>query len=574
MTTDTLLVDRSADLSQPLDKLGPDETLKMHSDYLRGTIDQSLLDRISGGVVFEDNKLMKFHGIYQQDDRDIRDERRRQKLEPAYTFMVRVRLPAGVCTAGQWLKIDELAQAHGGNTIRLTTRQTFQFHWVIKEDLKPTIQGLHEVLLDTIAACGDDSRGVMATSDPADSDLHAEVARLSKQVSDHVIPKTRAYSEIWYGKERVATTEPEEPFYGPTYLPRKFKIGFAVPPSNDIDVYTQDLGYIAVAGPNGLEGFNVAIGGGMGRSDQDRETYARLANVIGYIPKDRLIAATDAVMSVQRDYGNRKVRARARFKYTVDDKGLDWVRGEIERRMGAPFEAARGAEFTSNGDRFGWRETDRGQFNYGLFIANGRVSNLGERRIMDGLRAIARAHKGRFRLTPNQNLIIADVAPEDRPRIDALLAEHGLADDNITSALRLNSIACVGLPTCPLAMAEAERYLPELISKLEPVLAANGLDQEAITIRMSGCPNGCSRPYVAEIAFTGRAPGKYDLWLGGGFHGERLAVQYRENIGEGAILEILSDLFRRYATERRDGERFGDFLHRSGLLVAEGARAA
>ena len=566
MTTETLLVDRSTDLSQPLDKLGPDETLKMHSDYLRGTIEHSLLDRISGGVVFEDNKLMKFHGIYQQDDRDIRDERRRQKLEPAYTFMVRVRLPGGVCSAAQWLKIDEIARAHGGNTIRLTTRQTFQFHWVIKEDLKPTIQGLHDVLLDTIAACGDDARGVMATSDPADSDLHAEVALLSKQVSDHVIPKTRAYHEIWYGKERVATSEPEEPFYGPTYLPRKFKIGFAVPPSNDIDLYTQDLGFIAIAGPNGLEGFNVSIGGGMGRSDQDRETYARVADVIGYIPKDRLLDAADAVMSVQRDYGNRKVRARARFKYTVDDKGVDWVKGEIERRMGVDFEPVRPFEFTSNGDGFGWRETDRGRFNYGLYIASGRVADFGDRRIMDGLRAIARVHNGNFRLTPNQNLIIADVAPEDRPAIEALLAEHGLSDENLTSALRLNSIACVALPTCPLAMAEAERYLPELISKIEPVLASHGLEKDAITIRMSGCPNGCSRPYVAEIAFTGRAPGKYDLWLGGGFHGERLAVQYRENIGEPAILEILSDLFGRYAAERAAGEHFGDFLWRSGIV--------
>jgi sulfite reductase (NADPH) hemoprotein beta-component len=566
MTTDTLLVDRSFDLSQPLEKLGPDETLKMHSDYLRGTIDHSLLDRISGGVVFEDNKLMKFHGIYQQDDRDIRDERRRQKLEPAYTFMVRVRLPGGVCTPEQWLKIDELAQAHGGNTVRLTTRQTFQFHWVIKEDLKPTIQGLHDVLLDTIAACGDDSRGVMATSDPQDSDLHAEVARLSKQVSDHVIPKTRAYSEIWYGKERVATTEPEEPFYGPTYLPRKFKIGFVVPPSNDIDVYTQDLGFIAVTGPDGLLGFDVAIGGGMGRSDQDRNTYARLANVIGYIPKDQLIAATDAVMSLQRDYGNRKERARARFKYTIDDKGLDWVKAEIERRMGLAFEPARAIALDSNGDNFGWRETDRGRFNFGLYIASGRVADFGARRIMTGLRAIAEIHKGNFRLTPNQNLIIADVAPEERPRIEALLAEHGLSDEHLTSGLRLNSIACVALPTCPLAMAEAERYLPELISKLEPVLAANGLDQDAITIRMSGCPNGCSRPYVAEIAFTGRAPGKYDLWLGGGFHGERLAIQYRENIGEPAILEILADLLGRYAAERETGERFGDFLWRTGLV--------
>jgi len=566
MMTKTIAIDRSADLSQPLDKLGPDERLKHDSDYLRGNIALDLLDRITGGVTFESNKLMKFHGIYQQDDRDIRDERRRQKLEPAYTFMVRVRLPGGVCATEQWLKIDEMARAHGGNTIRLTTRQTFQFHWVLREDIRSTIQGLHEVLLDTIAACGDDARGVMATADAADSDINAEVAALAKQLSDHVIPKTHAYHEIWYGEEKVATSEDEEPFYGRQYMPRKFKIGFAIPPSNDIDIYTQDLGFIAIAGDQGLEGFNVTIGGGMGRSDQDPDTYARLADVVGFIAKDRLISCADAVMGVQRDYGNRVTRARARFKYTIDDKGLDFVKDEIERRMGAAFEPARPFTFASNGDTFGWRETDRGQFNYTLFIENGRVSDLPGRSIMSGLRAIAAEHKGRFRLTPNQNLIIAEVAPEDRPRVEALLAKHGLDERGGTSALRLNSIACVAFPTCPLAMAEAERYLPDLVTKIEAILADNGLSDEPITIRMSGCPNGCSRPYVAEIALTGRAPDKYNLWLGGGFHGERLNQLAAENIGEEQILQILSDKLGRYARERQPGERFGDFVTRMGSV--------
>jgi sulfite reductase (NADPH) hemoprotein beta-component len=562
------MVDRSTDISQPLERLSPDETLKASSNYLRGNIALDLLDRITGSVTFESNKLMKFHGIYQQDDRDIREERRKQKLEPAYTFMVRVRLPGGVCTTEQWLKIDDLAQQHGGNTIRLTTRQTFQFHWIVKENIRPTIQGLHDVLLDTIAACGDDSRGVMATSDPGDSDVHAEIAVLAKQVSDHVIPKTRAYHEIWYEKERVASSEPEEPFYGPTYMPRKFKIAFAVPPSNDIDIYTQDLGFIAIPGPNGIEGFNVTIGGGMGRTDNEPNTYPRLADLIGFIPKTRLIECADAVMSVQRDYGNRAERPRARFKYTIDDKGLDFVVSEIEQRMGARFEPARPFEFASNGDSFGWRQTDRGDFNYTLFIQNGRVSDLPGCSIMSGLRAIAKVHKGKFRLTPNQNLIIAGVAPEERPQIEALLAENGLDESNSGSALRLNSIACVAFPTCPLAMAEAERYLPELVTKIDAIIADNSLRDEPITIRMSGCPNGCSRPYVAEIALTGRAPGKYNLWLGGGFHGERLAYLAAENIGEERILEILSEKLSAYANERQTGERFGDFVTRSRELVA------
>ena len=557
------MLDRSTDISQRLEKLGPDETLKFNSDYLRGNIATDLLDRITSGVTFASNKLMKFHGIYQQDDRDIRDERRRQKLEPAFTFMVRVRLPGGVCTPEQWLKIDELAQAHGGNTMRLTTRQTFQFHWVVKEDVRPTIQGLHDVLLDTIAACGDDSRGVMATSDPGDSAVHAEVAALAKQVSDHVIPKTRAYHEIWYGEQRVGTSEDEEPFYGRQYLPRKFKIGFVVPPSNDIDVYTQDLGFIAIVGANGVEGFNVAIGGGMGRTDNEPSTYPRLADVIGFIPKERLVACADAVMAVQHEYGNRAERSRARFKYTIDDKGLDFITAEIERRMGAPLEPARPFELTSNGDRFGWRETDRGLYNYGLFIQNGRVSDLPGSAVMSGLRAIARVHKGHFRLTPNQNLIIAGVSPEDRARIKQLLSQHGLSSGNETTALRLNSMACVALPTCPLAMAEAERYLPDLVGKIDAILDRNGLSDEPITIRMSGCPNGCSRPYVAEIALTGRAPGKYNLYLGGGFHGERLNRLVGENIGEERILATLSDLFAAYARERAPGERFGDFFMRT-----------
>jgi sulfite reductase (NADPH) hemoprotein beta-component len=418
------------------------------------------------------------------------------------------------------------------------------------------------VLLDTIAACGDDSRGVMATSDPADSRVHAEVAALAKQVSDHVIPKTRGYHEIWYGEKRVATSENEEPFYGRQYMPRKFKIGFVVPPSNDIDVYSQDLGFIAVAGDNGIEGFNVVIGGGMGRTDNDPNTYPRLADLIGFIPKERLIACADAVMSVQRDYGNRVDRLRARFKYTIDDKGLDFVKSEIERRLGTPFEPARPFELTSNGDQFGWRETDRGLFNYGLFIQNGRLSDLPRSSIMSGLRAIAKVHEGHFRLTPNQNLIIAGVTPEAKPRIEALLEEHGLSGGSNISGLRLNSIACVALPTCPLAMAEAERYLPSLLTKIETVLEEHGLSQEPITIRMSGCPNGCSRPYIAEIALTGRAPGKYNLYLGGGFHGERLASLYAENIGEERIIEILTEKLSAYARERKPGERFGDFVTR------------
>lgn len=550
------------------DHLDTDERMKAESDYLRGTVALGLLDGITGSMPDSDDvKLMKFHGVYQQDDRDLRDERRRQKLEPAYRFMIRVRLPGGICTPEQWLKLDELARAHGAGSLRLTTRQTFQFHWVLKQDVRSVIRGLHDALLDTIAACGDDSRGVMCTVDPSCSSLHAEVAALAKTVSDHVIPKTRAYHEIWYGEERIATSEPEEPFYGRSYMPRKFKIGLALPPSNDIDVFAQDLGLIAVGGAKGLEGFNVAIGGGMGRKDKAPETYPRLADVIGFVPVERLLDCIEAVMGVQRDYGDRSNRQHARFKYTIDDKGLDWTKGEIERRMNSAFEKARPYRFESNGDRIGWTETDDGRSHYTMYVENGRITGA----LMDGLRDLARVHRGTFRLTPNQNLVVAGIAAEDKPDIEALMHDRALVEGTI-SKLRQNSMACVALPTCGLAMAESERYLPELVTKLERLLESKGLADEPITVRMSGCPNGCSRPYVAEIGLTGRAPGKYNLYLGGGFHGQRLNRMIRENVGEQTILDVLDEVLTRFAKERGEDERFGDFCIRAGIVreVTEG----
>jgi len=561
-------VDRSCDISQPLERLSPDETLKYKSEQLRGTIALGLLNRITSAVPGNDIKLMKFHGIYEQDDRNVRDERRRQKLEPAFQFMIRVRLPGGICTTERWLKISELACKYGNETLRMTTRQTFQFHWVLKHNIVPVIRGLHEVLLDTVAACGDDSRGVMATVNPQFPALQAELSMLAKTISDHVIPKTRAYHEIWYGEERVATSEPEEPFYGRTYMPRKFKIGFVIPPNNDIDIYAQDLGYIAIVGEDGkIAGFNVAIGGGMGRTDKAPHTYPRTASVIGFITPDRLFSVTEAVMGVQRDYGNRADRSRARFKYTIDDKGLDWIKLAIEDRAG-PLDPARSYDFTSNADTYGWVKSDDGLHHFTLFVENGRLN----RDTLDKIAQIAHVHKGHFCLTPNQNLMIANVAPADKPAIEALLAETGLAALNENSVLRMNSMACVALPTCGLAMADSERYLPTLITKIETILTRYNLQNEPITLRMTGCPNGCSRPFIAEIALTGRAPGKYNLYLGGGFHGQRLNRLYRENIGEAAILEALDKAFSRYAAERFPGEHFGDFTIRAGIIreVTEG----
>jgi sulfite reductase (NADPH) hemoprotein beta-component len=567
-------VDRSNDISQPLSELAPEETLKFHSDYLKGTITDDLIDEITMAVDEDNNKLMKFHGIYMQDHRDHRDERRRQKLEPEYTFMLRARLPGGVCTGEQWLKIDELGRVYGGDTVRLTTRQTFQFHYLAKDALRDVMVGLREVGLDSKAACGDVARTVMSGVHPGLSTLHKQVYEQANLTSDHVIHRTSAYEEVWFG-EAPATPrgDDEEPFYGRQYMPRKFKIGFAVPPSNDIDIYSQDLGFIAIADDAGnLRGFNVTVGGGMGRTDRAPETYPRIADVLGFITVDQLKDTLDAVMGVQRDYGNRRVRARARFKYTVDDKGVDWIKAAIEDRLGFAFGAIEPFEFTSNGDAFGWVTGDDGLEHCTLWIENGRIIDEPGRPLMTGLREIAKTGKCVFRMTPNQSLILSDVAPADRPEIDALLEAHNIAPKQISSQLRANSMACVALPTCALAMAESERYLPELITKIEGILGKYGLLEEPITIRSTGCPNGCARPYIAEIALTGRAPGKYNLYLGAGFHGQRLNKMIHENVGEEKILETLDGALGRFAAERHPGEHFGDFCVRAGIVpeVTEG----
>ncbi|MEX2516268.1 MAG: assimilatory sulfite reductase (NADPH) hemoprotein subunit [Gammaproteobacteria bacterium] len=561
--------DRSHDLSQPLERLHPDERLKFESDYLRGTIVDSLADPITGAISERDNQLTKFHGIYQQDDRDLRSERRRQKLEPAYQFMVRVRLPGGLCRPDQWLALDRLARDCANGTLRITTRQTFQFHGVLKRDLKKLMQGISTAGLDTRAACGDDTRGVVCTVNPWQSRIHAEVESLAKALSDHMAWRSPAYDEIWLDQEPGTSDENEivEPIYGRTYLPRKFKYGFAVPPINDIDVYTQDVGFIAIADGDELAGFNVCTGGGMGRTDNEPQTYPQLGRVVGFCRTDQVIDVAEKIATVQRDYGDRVDRKHARMKYTIDDRGLDWFKRELEQRLGRSLEPARDYRFEHNGDRYGWFEGDDGNWHYTLFIENGRIQDRDNHPLMSGLRAIAGEHEGDYLLTTNQNLTIANVTPEMRERIEKLLHEYALRDPAHYSALRRSSIACVAFPTCGLAMAESERYLPDLITKLETVMEEAGIGDDAIIVRMSGCNNGCSRPYVAEIGFSGRGPGKYNVYLGGGYHGQRLNKLYLENVDEATILEHLEPMIRRYAKERQAGEPFGDFVIRGGYVA-------
>jgi sulfite reductase (NADPH) hemoprotein beta-component len=546
----------------------PVERIKEASDYLRGSIVASLADPITGALADSDTQLIKFHGSYQQDDRDVRDERRRKKLEPLYSFMVRVRAPGGVVTPAQWLVLDELARTHANGSLRLTTRQSFQVHGIAKTLLKDTIASVNRTLLTTIAACGDVNRNVMCNPNPYRSALHREVFDWACRISDYLTPNTRAYHEIWLDDRLVAGGEPDhEPIYGRTYLPRKFKIAIAVPPSNDVDVRAHYLGFIAIVDGDRLAGFNVSVGGGMGMTHGEPATYPRLADVIGFCTPDQVLAVTEQVVAVQRDFGDRSDRKHARLKYTIDDRGIDWFTGELASRLGYRLEAARPFHFETNGDRYGWTDGIDGKLHLTLFIENGRVRDTPDCELMTGLREIAKIHDGDFRLTANQNLIIANIDPAKRPQIESLLARHRLADGDGRSALRLNAMACVALPTCGLAMAESERYLPSLIGKLEQVLAACGLANDAITVRMTGCPNGCARPYLAEIAFVGKSPGKYNVYLGGGFAGERLNKLYRSGLSEPEILAELTPILQRYAAERGPSERFGDFAIRAGYVA-------
>lgn len=540
------------------------ERIKAASRHLRGTLVESLANPITGALAEDDTQLSKFHGIYQQDDRDVRSERTRQKLEPAYSFMIRARVPGGICTPEQWLNMDEVATRHANGTIRLTTRQAFQLHGVIKSRLKQSILEINRRMTDTLAACGDVNRNVMAPTHYDLSDIHRKVADDAKALSAHLTPATHAYHEIWLDGEKLGDGDSDaEPIYGDTYLPRKFKSAFVVPPQNDVDIYAQDLGFIAIVENNEVAGYNVTVGGGMGMSHGEPATYPRLADVIGFCRPEEMLRVAEAVVTTQRDFGDRTNRKHARLKYTIDDRGIDWFRDQVIERSGVTLGAPRAFAFVGNGDVYGWQKDDAGKWHYTLFIQNGRVADVGERRLMSGLREIAGMLSGEFRLTPNQNLSISNVGAGDKAAVDGLLAEFGIENAGQATPLRRHSMACVAFPTCGLAMAESERYLPSLIDRLDAVMADAGLAEDAITIRMTGCPNGCARPYIAEIGLVGKGPGRYNLYLGAGFAGQRLGCLYRENANEEEIVDALVPLLRSYRDERADGEHFGDFLIRT-----------
>ena len=548
-------------------KLSPIESIKTKSDGLRGTLKESLTDEITGAVREQDHALIKFHGMYEQDDRDLREERAAKKLDKLYSFMIRLRIPGGCMTADQWIAAHHVAGQYSTGVIKITTRQTIQLHGILKHQIKPTLQSFNKVQLDSIAACGDVNRNVACTSHPSESRIHEQVHAYADKISQLLLPKTRAFYEIWLDEEKIAAYDEQDPLYQDRYLPRKFKIGIAIPPNNDVDVLTNDLGLIAIIENNELIGFNIAVGGGLSTTHGNPDTYARLATVIGFTRgKEQTLKAVYEVLTIQRDYGNRSDRKLARLKYTLDNMGVEAFRKELEKRCGFELEDIQSYQFTERRDRYGWMHDDKGNWHYTLFVENGRVTDDGPVALQKALLEIATTRKSVFRFTSNQNVIISDILPQDKKEIEAILQQHGILqrDENISS-IRKNAIACVALPTCPLALAEAQRYLPDLITKIEPLLIKYGIASEDIVLRMTGCPNGCARPYAAEIGLVGTSQGHYNLHIGGDREGTRLNVKYKEQLDEASIIETIDLLLKAYKEEKYTGETLGDFANRQYL---------
>lgn len=555
--------------SRPLvvqENLSDAERLKKQSNYLRGTIAQDLDDGLTGGFRGDNIFLIRFHGMYQQDDRDIRTERAAQKLEPRHAMMLRCRLPGGVITPTQWLAIDTFSHEHTFyNSIRLTNRQTIQLHGILKKHVKASHCMLNAVGLDALATANDVNRNVLCTSNPLVSELHAQVYEWAKKLSEHLLPQTRAYSEIWLDQSKLETAD-SEPILGETYLPRKFKTTLAIPPYNDVDVHANDLNFIAIAKQGKLIGFNVLVGGGLSIEHGKKNTYARTASEFGFLPVNKILDVATAVVTTQRDWGNRTDRSNAKTKYTLEHVGIEIFKKEVEKRAGLKFKSILPYNFTTRSDRLGWVKSINNEWHLTLFIENGRLSNYPSSSLKHGISEIAKIHKGHFRLTANQNLIIANVPEEQKINIEHIANKYGLLK-KITKQ-RENSMACVSFPTCPLAMAEAERFLPLFLTKVEEIMHKYSMDQEYIVLRVTGCPNGCGRAMLAELGLIGKGPGRYNLHIGGNRIGTRIARMYIENIKENEILKNIDQLVARWADERNIDENFGDFVIRVGIIRA------
>ena len=550
----------SATIAEP--KLTHNEIIKAAIPTLAGNIAATMDTPGADQFSADDQQFTKFHGIYQQDDRDLR------KTQKKFMMMIRGRIPGGVMTSQQWIVFDDLATQYGNNTLRLTTRQSIQFHGVLMAGLGPLVKKINEALLSTLAACGDVNRNVTAPPTPAYTPARARVFADCHEVALALAPKTEAYHAIWIDGVQLNLDDPAnknfvDPLYGQTYLPRKFKISFAIPPVNDTDIFTNCLGFIAIIEQDQLIGYNVCVGGGLGRTHGNVETFTRLADVVGFIKPEHLVPVAKAVLTIHRDFGDRTDRKHARLKYVVAERGVDFMRAEINQRAGIQLEPARGYTFTTMSDLYGWHRAVDGSWFLGLFVETGRVKDVPGHAQKTALRQVAEQFPGlEFRLSPNQNVILANVAEADKSGITALLASHGVKVDNQASVLHAAAMACPSLPTCGLGLAESERYLPGLLDRLEKLCGEVGLPGEEIIIRSTGCPNGCARPYMAEIAFVGKAPGRYQVWLGGNTAGTRLNRVWKDVLKDTDIETELRPVLVRFAQERTTGERFGDWCDR------------
>ena len=545
-------------MSEASAKLTHNEDIKSSFPTLAGTIAATIANTGEDHFSQDDYEFLKFHGCYQQDDRDLR------KTEKKYIMMVRGRIPGGVMTANQWKVFDELSAKYGNDTLRITTRQSIQFHGIAKNNLRNVIRGINDCLLSTLSACGDVNRNVLAPPTPAYTKAREQVYADCQKIALALAPKTKAYHAIWIDGVQLNLDADDnksftDPLYGKQYLPRKFKTAFAIPPSNDIDVLTNDVGFIAIVENDNRVGYNICVGGGMGRSHGNTATYPRLADVLGFLTPDKVVDAAKAVLTIHRDFGDRTNRKHARLKYVIEERGAEWARAEFEKRAGFKLEPARQFKFTTMNDLLGWHKSVDGKNFFTLFVDTGRVKE--KKKI--ALREIAEKFPHlEFRLTTNQNVILANANHEDKTGINAVFAKHGVPFENQTTILHAASMACPSLPTCGLGLAESERMLPGLIDRIEKLCGDLGLGNEEIIIRSTGCPNGCARPYMAEIAFVGKAPGRYQVWLGGNVAGTRLNRIWKDVVKDPDIENELRPLLARFAKERHDGERFGDFCDR------------
>jgi sulfite reductase (ferredoxin) len=549
-----------------LEGVSSNESVKANSNHLRGLIKEELVDD-APAFTEDSEQLLKFHGVYQQDDRDRRKEARARGLDKHHQLMIRTRIPGGIVPAEAYLAHDDIAETWANGTLRVTTRQDFQFHGVLKGDLKKSIRAINDGLLTTLGGCGDVERNIMCCPEPSADPFHAQVHSAIAALVAELTPRTRAYHEIWLDGEVVETSEPEaEPLYRGRYLPRKFKTTVALEGDNCVDVYAHDLAIVAMRGAGGaLRGFNVLVGGGLGRTHNKPETFVAVAQPLAFVPAEEIVDLAREVVAVQRDYGDRTNRRHARLKYTIADRGLDWFRAAVERRLGHALQPAEPLSWQPVDDHLGWHEQGDGRYYLGIFIENGRIADVGEVRYRTGLRKIVEELQLEVRLTAQQNVILAGIAAADRARVDELLAEHGIAAvDSLSRALRY-SMACPAIPTCGLAVAEAERALPGLVRQLAAMLDDVGLADERVSFRMSGCPNGCSRPYLGDVGFVGTTLGKYDVMLGGDFNGTRLNRLFAPNVPFAEITPLLRPLFEAFYLEKQAGEGFGDWVERLGF---------